>query len=106
MTSCVTNICGGDSNKYYVGDVGTEIIVDTCSDISTASKVSLVVMKPNATASVEWIGSIYEGTKIRYVVDADDFNVAGEYRMQAYVEMPGWKGRGNTVRFKVSNTFE
>ena len=106
MATCGTNICGGGGEKYYVGNLGTEIIVDTCKDITTATKVSLMVMKPNATVAEEWVGSVYEDTKIRYVVIAGDFDVAGEYRMQAYVEMPSWQGRGSTVRFKVSDLFQ
>jgi hypothetical protein len=104
--SCDTNICGGGGAKYYVGDLGTEIIVDTCSDISEATLAALIVLKPNASTPVTWVGAVYETTKIRYIVTADDFNVAGEYRLQAYVEMPGWKGRGDTVRFKVTDPFQ
>lgn len=106
MQTCETNICGGDGIKYYVGDTGTEIIVDTCSDITTATKVALLVLKPNASAAEEWIGTVEEETKIKYVVKVNDFDVAGEYRMQSYVEMPGWEGRGNTARFKVSDQFQ
>lgn len=106
MTTCSTNVCGGGGAKYYVGDIGTEIIVDTCSPISGATKAALLVMKPGSSAAVEWVGTVFEDTKIRYIVTADDFNIAGEYRMQAYVEMPGWTGRGDTVRFKVSDPFQ
>lgn len=90
--------------KYYVGDVGTEIIVDTCSDISTSTVRDLLVEKPDGTR-VTWHGSVYETTKIRYVVRAGDFDQAGEYSVQAYVEMPGWTGKGNTVTFKVTGEF-
>jgi hypothetical protein len=103
----MTTSCGdscADPTKYYVGDIGTEIIVDTCSDISTATLVSLKVKKPDDT-EVEWVGAIYDTTKIRYIVLAGDFDQSGKYRVQSYVEMPGWEGRGDTTYFKVSADF-
>jgi hypothetical protein len=102
MTTCVDSCA--DPSKYYVGDVGTEIIVDTCSDITTAVTVSLKVKKPDGTEHT-WVGSVYEDTKIRYIVQVGDFDQQGKYRVQAYVEMPGWQGRGDTTYFKVSPSF-
>jgi len=101
MTVC-TN-CNADG-KYYIGDVGTEIIVDVCADISAATTVSLIVEKPDGTV-VTWTGSVYETTKIRYLVQIGDFDQSGEYTLQAYVEISGWRGRGNTVSFRVSSLF-
>jgi len=101
MTVCSN--CDIDG-KYYVGDVGTEIIVDTCSDITTATVTDLLVEKPDGTL-VTWSGDVYETTKIKYVVQAGDFDQAGEYILQAYVEMPGWQGRGNSTSFRVTVVF-
>lgn len=101
MTVCSN--CDLDG-KYYVGDVGTEIIVDTCSDITTATVTDLLVEKPDGTSHV-WSGSAYDTTKIRYVVQAGDFDQDGEYYLQAYVEMPGWSGRGVTTSFRVMGVF-
>lgn len=101
MTAC--GACDVDG-KYYVGDVGTEIIVDTCSDISTATLARLIVEKPDGTIE-NWDGAVFETTKIRYVVSVGDFDQAGKYNLQAYVEMPGGQWRGNTVTFTVSPVF-
>ena len=101
MTVCSN--CSADG-KYYVGDVGTEIIVDVCADITAATKTDLLVEKPDGTI-VTWVGGIYETTKIRYVIQAGDLDQAGEYMLQAYVEISGWTGRGNTTTFRVSNNF-
>lgn len=102
----MTDICSNCDleGKYYVDDVGTEIIVDTCSDISSATVTDLIVEKPDGE-QFTWHGSVYDTTKIRYVVDAGDFDQVGEYLVQAYVEMPGWAGRGNTTTFKVTGHF-
>ena len=101
--SCDTS-CDGVS-KYYQGDVGTEIYVDTCSDISTATFVSLKVKKPDGT-DVEWVGVVSDTTKIKYVVQVGDFDQVGEYRVQSYVEMPSWSGLGDTTTFMVSQPFQ
>lgn len=101
MTVCSN--CDIDG-KYYVGDVGTEIIVDTCSDLTAATVTNLVVEKPDGTTHM-WVGSVYEITKIRYVVQVGDFDQAGEYYVQAYVEMPGWSGYGTTTSFRVMAAF-
>lgn len=97
------NSCSVPS-KFYVGDTGTEIIVDTCDDITTATLVKLMVQKPDDTI-VEWVGSVYDTTKIRHVVVAGDLDLAGEYLVQAYVQMPSWVGRGNNTSFKVNEPF-
>jgi len=101
MAVCTT--CS-DDHKYYVGDIGTEIIVDTCTDITQATVTDLNVEKPDGT-DVVWHGSIFETTKIRYVVQQGDFDQAGEYMLQAYVEIVGWRGRGNVTSFKVNSVF-
>ena len=103
MTSCGSG-CDGPS-LYYVGDVGTEIIVDVCSDISTATLATLKVMKPDGTLAT-WVGSVYNTQYVRYITVAGDFDQIGEYRVQPYIEMPGFAGRGDTARFKVSATFQ
>jgi len=97
--SCDTSCSGPDA--YYVGDIGTAIITDVCSDITTSTVAALDVTKPDGT-QVRWMGSVYDTTKIRYYVNANDFDQAGEYRLQAYVEMPGWIGHGNTTTFTVT----
>lgn len=97
--ACNTSCTG--PGKYYVGDVGTQILVDTCSDITTATLVRLDVTKPDGT-EVQWVGSVSDTTKILYIVSAGDFDQAGEYRLQSYVEIPGWQGHGDTITFRVA----
>jgi len=101
--TCNASCSGPD--VYYVGDIGTAIIVDVCSDITGATLAALNVTKPDGTA-VQWVGAVYDTTKIRYYVTVDDFDQVGEYRLQAYVEMPTWQGHGNTTTFKVTALFQ
>ena len=101
MTVCT--VCDGDS-RYYVGDIGTELIIDTCTNITTATLVQILVEKPDETTAV-WVGAVYDTTKIRYVIQAGDWDQEGRYRYQAYVEMPSWQGKGDTVVQKIYDSF-
>jgi len=101
MTVC-TNC--DEPGKYYVGDIGTAIIVDTCADISAATTTDLIVEKPDGTIET-WHGAVFEVTKVRYLVQAGDFDQAGEYSVQVYLEINGWRGRGSTTAFRVSAVF-
>lgn len=93
------------SGRSYVGDIGTVLMVNTKEDISTASKVSLKIKKPDDT-EVEWIGTVDRTTYIRYATVSGDFDQSGEYHMNAYVEMTGWTGRGETVSFHIYEPFQ
>lgn len=103
MTEC-SSTC--TSSKYYVGDIGTELIVDVCVDISTATAVKLYVLKPGATVAVEWAGAVYQSHYIRYVIKSGDLSVPGEYRVQAGVTMPTGSWRGDVDVFRVYAPFE
>lgn len=92
-------------SKYYVNDIGTEIVVDTGVDISTATTTTMKVKKPDGTL-VEWDATIVGLTKLRYVVIAGDWNIKGKYSLQAYVEMPTFEGRGDTVVFEIFDSFK
>lgn len=38
------------------------------------------------------------------LAQAGDLDVAGDWQLQAYVEFPTWKGRGEVATLKVKNT--
>ena len=88
-------------SEVFVGDVGTEIVLECGVPITTATVMRIYVRKPTGTAV--WSAVADTSTSIKYVTGIGDLDVAGEYRLQAYVEMPGWKGRGSVARLTVSN---
>lgn len=98
------------AKKYYVGDIGTEILVDTTIDVSLATSLVLKVRKPSGRL-VSWTGhlgpanAIGEYTRIRYVVESGDWDEGGIWKLQAYVVSPDWTGRGETVTFKLEEDF-
>lgn len=93
------------ANKYYVGDVGTDIIVDCGQDISAATGTKLLVLKPNG-AEVEWTATIYNTNYLKYTVQAGDFDQTGEYRLQSYMTLSAWTGRGEVDVFHIEEAFK
>jgi hypothetical protein len=88
----------------YIGDIGTAIIVELCEDVSTATSLLLKVEKPDGTR-VDWVGSVYLDTKIRYMTLEEDLDQVGSYLIQPYVSMPNWSGHGETVTIRVLDAF-
>lgn len=90
-------------NTIYIGDVGTEVILDTGVDITSATTHVIAVKKPGATSIIEWPAELFETTKLRYVVQDGDIDIAGDYVLMAKVSMPGWSGHGAAVAMPVSD---
>jgi hypothetical protein len=88
------------SSKPFVGDIGTVITVNTQTDLTDATVLKLMVLKPDES-EVEWVGTKYNSTYIRFVTRDGDLNLAGEYKVQAYIETPTWQGKGRTATFTV-----
>jgi hypothetical protein len=81
-------------SKFYVGDVGTIIEVDVVEIITSGVVFELHVKRPDET-TVEWTGSLYDTTKIRYTGQAGDFAQAGTHWLHAFVQKAGgerWYG--------------
>ncbi len=88
--------------KIFAGDTGTEIILDCGTDISTGTLLRIEAKKPSGV-KVNWAAVLDGTTRIRYVVQSGDLDTAGRWSLQAYIEMPGWKGRGEIAPMVVSN---
>lgn len=89
-------------SALYVGDVGTEIVLDCVADVSAASARTIVVRKPNGHR-VEWAASPEETTSIKYVTAPGDIDLAGVWRVQARVTLPDWEGYGEVGTFEVTH---
>jgi len=92
-------------SKVYVGDVGTEIILDCKEDISAATVSDILAKKPNGVV-VTWIGTVISLTKIKYATVASDLDMAGTWKLQVKVTVAGWSGLGETVDLKVFGAFK
>jgi hypothetical protein len=93
--------------KYYVGDIGTRLIVSTGNNLTTATTWDLLVQKPSGAIDT-WVGAIDGGdnTRIVYTIQNGDFDELGRYKLQAYVVFASGSWRGNTAYFTVSEAFK
>jgi len=103
-----------DINKIYVGDVGLAIVLMLAKpgesiDITGATDTKMLVKKPDGTV-VEWDADILtvagETKYLRHFTVAGDLDQKGRYRIQAYLSISGWTGRGETATFKVYDAFK
>ena len=92
------------TSKYYVGDIGTEIMVDCGYTITEATNLKLKVKKPDGT-EVEWTAAIDGTDHLKYTTIADDFSVAGTYFLQASLTLGGWSGLGETAQFEIHDPY-
>ena len=92
--------------KHYLNEYGTELLVDTGTDLTGATVMKLCVKKPDG-GFVEWYCEQYSQNKkyLRYVLRIGDFDQVGEYKIQSMVESAGWSGVGETTSFIVYERF-
>ena len=89
------------ADKYFVGDVGTDVIVNCGVDISGSSNRKLLVKKPSGT-EVEWTpANVYQSNYLRYTIGSADFNEAGTYQLQSFLTLSSWTGRGELAEFRI-----
>jgi len=86
----------------YKNDIGTELILDCGVDVSTATVRKVRVRNPFGGVK-EFSAVANTSNTIKYVLVDGDFNVAGNWQVQAYIEMPGWKGRGEWATVEVKD---
>ena len=92
--------------KHYTGEIGTQILIDTETDISGASLLAIKFTKPDGTTTGEWISSLSGSTAISYTLQNGDLDQQGVYKLQAYVEDGSSKWWGETVELYVYDQFE
>lgn len=94
-----------EEDKYYVGDIGTLVLVDIGTDITLATECAIYVKKPNGTR-VTWVASISGEEEIQYIIQDGDWDLPGIYTIQSYIVTPSWSGRGTTATFTVYSDFK
>ncbi len=92
------------TDKYYVGDTGTDIIVDCGTAITGATNTKLKVKKSDGT-EVEWTAVIDGTDHLKYTTLVDDFSVPGTYFLQASLTLGGWSGLGETAQYIVYDPY-
>jgi hypothetical protein len=93
------------SDKVFVGDIGTDIIVDCGVDITGATPTVLKVEKPDGT-TFDWTASIYQNNYLKHTTVLGDFDQAGLFKVQTSLTLGGWTGLGETDTFRVYIPFD
>ena len=88
------------TDKVYKNDIGTAIILDTTENITAQTVLKILYQKPSGTVG-EWAATVFQTTKARYVTISGDLNEKGLWYLQIYLEIPAWKGYGETVEMYV-----
>ena len=91
-------------SKVYVGDIGTEIVIDCGSDLTGATVHQILVRKKDGTTAI-WEATV-DGNYLKYTIVENDLNIAGTYWLQAYVSISGWSGRGATATLVVYDVWK
>jgi uncharacterized phiE125 gp8 family phage protein len=80
--------------KHYVGEIGTDIILDCGQDISDATVSDIYYTKPSGKTG-HWTGSVYLTNYVKYTTTAaGDLDEAGVWQLQAKLTSPSWTGYG------------
>lgn len=88
--------------SVHVGDIGTAITVDLGVDISSATELKFVLMRPTSTNRImvkEPTSS--DDTSVTYRTVDGDITVSGDYSVQIYYEDSAWSGYSTVVSFPV-----
>lgn len=102
--------------KHYVGEIGTEVYLDTGLDLTNAINVAVKYRKPDAVTNGTWTGEVYssysalaQSTGTYYVkktVASGDFDTSGNWKMQAFVAMTTGTWYGETFDLNIYGAFE
>ena len=85
--------------KTYVGDVGTEIRLETEASLAGATTLEIAARKPDGTEAT-WTATA-DGTVVRYFTEAGDLDQSGQWLLQAVVVTASGAWRGETAKLKV-----
>jgi hypothetical protein len=93
------------TGKVYVGDIGTQIVLDCGQDISAATARSIEIKKPNGR-TVSWPATASGTNAITCTTGGSNLlDVSGAWQLQAKVTLPSGTWRGETVALNVYASF-
>lgn len=87
-------------SKIFKDDEGTEILLDTGQNITAATTKQIKYKKPDGTTGA-WVATVVSNTQLRYIAITGDFDIIGEYLLQAYIVLPSWQGHGDVAKLVV-----
>lgn len=92
------------NSGFFVGQVGAQIRLDTKEDTSFLASATLKQIwysRPDTGVTGAWTATL-DGTKFVFTTTAiGDLPVAGEWKLQTYMEASGYKVAGKIVSMVV-----
>ena len=85
----------------FIGDTRTKIILDVGLDISAATVKEIKYINPDGTSG-SWDAAQETTTSISFITIAGSLNVAGKWKLQAYIETASWKRHGEIATMTIS----
>jgi len=91
----------------FVGDIDTRIILETGVDVSAGTTLEIHYVKPSGESG-SWTALPVAGeeTQIYYDTVEGDLDEAGDWQVQAYVELATWEGHGEITTMTVSRPLD
>lgn len=87
--------------SVHVGDIGSKIQYEGDIDISAASVLVLKYIKPNGDRG-QWVATAADDYTLEFETTViTDLDQSGIWKLQAYVEILGWKGHSDIREFPV-----
>lgn len=87
-------------DEIYIGEAGTEFLLDAEDDISDATLLNVEYKKPSGGIG-SFTGHISGTDFVRYITLVDDLDETGIWIAWPYVETPSGKWRGKPDSFEV-----
>lgn len=97
--------CG---KEIHIGDIGTAFQVtlydcDTVVDVSSATTVEIIFLKPDGTKVTQTASFVTDGIDgvIQYLSQNGDLDQSGGWKLQAHIVLPTGEWWSDTDKFKV-----
>jgi hypothetical protein len=91
------------ANKIFKGDIGTLIIVDLGTDVSTATTMEFHMVKPSGAKRIETLTAGDTNYEAEFTASSNSWTEVGTYTCQAYVEFGTDQYWGEIVKLQVYN---
>lgn len=86
-------------SQVFQYDEGTQIKLDTKTDLTNAIVTKIKFAKPSGTSG-SWSATVSEEL-IVHTTGSADLDELGFWVLQSYVEFPSWKGHGKKATIEV-----
>jgi hypothetical protein len=91
--------------EIHTKDEGIKLILEVGVDISQAIAFKIIYKNPDNTNGT-WTAAKETATSISYTTQQGDLSIAGQWKIQAFVEWDDYKRYGRVANFQVVKTID